>query len=158
MQQYSSLPEQNSSVDKTPTILTTMQQLRAELWLERSLNQLQSRLNDCLLCAYSTVSQAITTEAEIFQTVVNELSMALNSMTVAIALFQQRAKIAQVCYVSGSGSDSPCPQFIVLEQKNQKLQLKLQASRSTVSNDSSYCSNRNGHERRWRNLFGCWSR
>ncbi|MDB9334127.1 hybrid histidine kinase/response regulator HrmK [Nodularia spumigena] len=125
MQQYSSLPEQNSSVDKTPTLLTTMQQLRAELWLERSLNQLQSSLNDCLLCACSTVSQAITTEAEIFQTVVNELSMALNSMTVAIALFQQRAKIAQVCYISGS--DSPCPQFIVLEQKNQKLQLKLQA-------------------------------
>ena len=125
MQQYSSLPEQNSSVDKTPTLLTTMQQLRAELWLERSLNQLQSRLNDCLLSVCSPASQPRTTEAEIFQTVVNELGMALHSMTVAIALFQPRAKIAQVCYVSSS--DSPYPPLIYIEQKDQKLELKLQA-------------------------------
>ncbi|TVP60561.1 MAG: response regulator [Nodularia sp. (in: Bacteria)] len=125
MQQYSSLPEQNSSVDKTPTLLTTMQQLRAELWLERSLNQLQSRLNDCLLSVCSHVSQSRTTEAEIFQTVVNEIGIALNSITVAIALFQPQEKITQVCYVSASSS--PCPQRIFLEQQNKNLQLKLQA-------------------------------
>ncbi|HYW20499.1 MAG TPA: hybrid histidine kinase/response regulator HrmK [Nodularia sp. (in: cyanobacteria)] len=125
MQQYSSLPEQNSSIDQAPTLLTTMQQLRAELWLERSLNQLQSRLNDCLLSACSNVSQSRSTEAEICQTVVNELGMALNSITVAIALFQARAKIAQVRYISCS--DAPCPQLIFLEQKDQKLQLQLQA-------------------------------
>lgn len=125
MQQYSSLPEQNSSVDETPKLLTTMQQLRAELWLERSLNQLQSRLNDCLLSVCSNVSPPGTTEAEIFQTTVNELSIALNSMTVAIALFQPRAKIAQVCYVSCFSS--PCPQLIFIERKDQKLQLQLQA-------------------------------
>ncbi|MBE9201310.1 MULTISPECIES: hybrid histidine kinase/response regulator HrmK [unclassified Nodularia (in: cyanobacteria)] len=125
MQQYSSLPEQNSSVDETPKLLTTMQQLRAELWLERSLNQLQSRLNDCLLSVCSNVSPQGTTEAEIFQTMVNELGIALNSMTVAIALFQPRAKIAQVCYVSCFSS--PCPQLIFIERKDQKLQLQLQA-------------------------------
>ncbi len=124
MQQYSSLPEQNSTVDGTPKLLTTMQQLRAELWLERSLNQLQSRLNDCLLSVCSHVSQSKNTEAEIFQTVVNEIAIALNSITVAIALFQPREKIAQVCYVSCS--DSPCPQLIFLDQKDKKLQLKLQ--------------------------------
>ncbi|MEA5514406.1 hybrid histidine kinase/response regulator HrmK [Nodularia sp. UHCC 0506] len=125
MQQYSSLPEQNSSVDKTPPLLTTMQQLRAELWLERSLNQLQSRLNDCLLSVCSPVLQHRTTEAEIFQAVVDELGMALHSMTVAIALFQPRSKIGQVSYVSCS--DSPYPPLIYLETKDKKLELKLQA-------------------------------
>ncbi|GAX35225.1 hybrid histidine kinase [Nodularia sp. NIES-3585] len=101
-----------------------MQQLRAELWLERSLNQLQSRLNDCLLSVCSNVSQSKTTEAEIFQTLVNEVGIALNSITVAIALFQPLKKIAQVCYVSASSS--PCPQLIFLDQQDKKLQLKLQ--------------------------------
>lgn len=123
MQQHSSLPEPNSSVDATPTLLTTMQQLRAELWLERSLNQLQSRLNDCLLSAYSTVSQCKTTEGEIFQTVVNQISIALNGITVAIALFSERAKMAQVAYISASYS--PCSQLIVLETRNEQLQLQL---------------------------------
>ncbi len=34
MQQYSSLPEQNSQLDANSSILTTIEQLRAELWLE----------------------------------------------------------------------------------------------------------------------------
>ena len=46
MQQYSSLPEQNSQINATPKLLTTIEQLRAQLWLESSLNQLQSRLVD----------------------------------------------------------------------------------------------------------------
>ena len=54
MQQYSSLPEQNSQLDSnSSTILTTIEQLRAELWLERSLNQLQSRLNQCVTLTMS---------------------------------------------------------------------------------------------------------
>ncbi|WP_414544894.1 hybrid histidine kinase/response regulator HrmK [Nostoc sp. CCY0012] len=123
MQQYSSLPEQNSSLDVTPTLLKTIQQLRAELWLERSLNQLQSHLNDRLLCVCSVVSPARTTEAEIFQTVVNQLDIALNSITVAIALFQPQAKIAEVCYVS----PSPCrvAQQPLLQHSQKRLQLKL---------------------------------
>ncbi|MBI1241218.1 hybrid histidine kinase/response regulator HrmK [Umezakia ovalisporum] len=125
MQQYSSLPEQNSSVDETSTLLTTIQQLSAELWLERSLNQLQSRLNDCLLVGYGSVLQCRTTAAEIFQTAVNELSIAFNGMTVAIALFQPKAEIAQICYISYSSS--PSPQFIFLKQEDKKLQWQLQA-------------------------------
>lgn len=123
MQQYSSLPEQNSSANETPTLLTTMQQLRAELWLERSLNRLQSRLSDCLLSLCSNVSQSKTTEAEIFQTLVNELGMALNSVTVAIALLQPQTNMAQICYVSSP----PSPQSISIENKGQKLQWQLQA-------------------------------
>ncbi|MEA5583362.1 hybrid histidine kinase/response regulator HrmK [Nodularia harveyana UHCC-0300] len=125
MQQYSSLPEPNSSVDATPSLLRKMQQFRAELSLERSLNQLQSRLNDCLVSAYSNVSQSRTTEAEIFQTVVNQLSMALNGITVAIALFPARAKMAEVAYISASCS--PYSQ-LVLKTKDQQLQLKLQTA------------------------------
>ena len=54
MQQYSSLQEQNSQLDSnSSTVLTTMEQLQAELWLERSLNQLQSRLNHCLTLTMS---------------------------------------------------------------------------------------------------------
>ncbi|WP_414564406.1 MULTISPECIES: hybrid histidine kinase/response regulator HrmK [unclassified Anabaena] len=123
MQQYSSLPEQNSSLDVTPTLLKTIQQLRAELWLERSLNQLQNLLNDRLLCVCSVVSQARTTEAEIFQTVVNHLDIALNSITVAIALFQPQAKIAEVCYVSGS--PYRVAQQPLLQHSQKRLQLKL---------------------------------
>jgi signal transduction histidine kinase len=125
MQQYSSLPEPNSSVDAPPTLLTTMQQLLAELWLERSLNQLQSRFHDCLLSAYSNLSAARRTEGEIFQTLVNELGMALNTMTVAIALWPGQSTIAEVGYISDYCS--PCPQLIVLETQDQTLRLQLQA-------------------------------
>jgi signal transduction histidine kinase/ActR/RegA family two-component response regulator len=125
MQQYSSLPEPNSSVDAPPTLLTTMQQLLAELWLERSLNQLQSRFHDCLLSAYSNLSQARRTEGEIFQILVNDLGMALNSITVAIALWPGQSKVTQVDYISDFGS--PCPQLIILETPDQTLRLPLQA-------------------------------
>jgi signal transduction histidine kinase len=124
MPQYSSLPEPNSSVDAPPTLLTTMQQLLAELWLERSLNQLQGRFHDCLLSAYSNLSQARRTEGEIFQILVNDLGLALNSMTVAIALWPGQSKIAQVDYISDFCS--PCPQLI-LPTKDQTLRLQLQA-------------------------------
>ncbi|MBW4557235.1 MAG: hybrid histidine kinase/response regulator HrmK [Trichormus sp. ATA11-4-KO1] len=124
MPQYSSLPERNSQIDTTPTVLTTVQQLRAELWLERSLNQLQARLNDCLLSACTTVPQGAATEAEIFQTVVDELDRALNSIRVAIALWQPQQNVAQVCYVSRSSSQ--LPPHPVFQNQGKKLRLKLQ--------------------------------
>lgn len=134
MQQYSSLPEQNSQIDATPTLLKTIQQLRAELWLESSLNQLQSRLNDCLLSACITVPHARAAETEIFQTVVNELNSAVDTSRVAlthcavgIALFQPQETVGTVCYISGSSSPaSQSPLLEVTPKKRKKLRLKLQ--------------------------------
>lgn len=134
MQQYSSLPEQNSQIDATPTLLKTIQQLRAELWLESSLNQLQNRLNDCLLSACITVPQARAAETEIFQTVVNELNsavdtsrLALTQCAVGIALFQPQETVGTVCYISHSPSPASQSPFLELTpKKRKKLRLKLQ--------------------------------
>ncbi|MBD0265968.1 MAG: response regulator, partial [Tolypothrix sp. Co-bin9] len=112
MQQYSSLPEQNSQVDVTTKLLTSIEQLRADLWLECTLNKLQSRLNDCLLCT-------CTTEAEILQTVVNELNSALNASEVAIALFEPQDTVGKICYASH------CPSKLI-SNIGKKLQLSLQ--------------------------------
>ncbi|MBD2388576.1 hybrid histidine kinase/response regulator HrmK [Cylindrospermum sp. FACHB-282] len=126
MQQSSSLPEQNSPIDATPTLLKTIQQIRAELWLESSLNQLQSRLSDCLFSAFTTISQATTTEAEIFQTVVNELNSALSASRVAIALFPPQETVGEICYVSGSPSRRSQRQLLfVMPKTGKKLWLKL---------------------------------
>lgn len=133
MQQSSSLPEQNSPIDATPTLLKTIQQLRAELWLESSLNQLQSRLSDCLFSAFTTISQATATEAEIFQTVVNELNTALNAnrmaftqCAVGIALFQPQETVGEICFVSRSPSRrSQRPLLEVMPKTGKKLWLKL---------------------------------
>ncbi len=133
MQQYSSLPEQNSQIDATPKLLTTIQQLRADLWLEKSLNQLQSRLNDCLLCACNTVPQSLAAEAEIFQTVVNEINVAVETsnvlmqLAVGVALLEPHQTFATVCYVSRSpfsGSQPPLLEVTVTAGK--KLPLRLQ--------------------------------
>ncbi|MBH8556191.1 response regulator [Nostocaceae cyanobacterium CENA357] len=128
MQQYSSLPEQNSQIDTTPTPLIKIQQLRTELWLERSLNQLQSRLNDYLLCASNTGLQAKkATEAEIFQIVTQELDIALNNSRVAIALFQPEKTVSKVCCVSRSPSPGlQCPFVEVIPKKAKHLRLRLQ--------------------------------
>ncbi|MBD2594313.1 response regulator [Nostoc spongiaeforme FACHB-130] len=120
MQQYSSLPEQNSQVDTTPSLLATIQQLRAELWLECSLNKLQSRLNDYLASVSASTVQVEATAAEIFQTVVDELDVALNNSRVAIALPQPQTTLTQVCYVSTSASA-----LEVTPQKSKKLRLQL---------------------------------
>ncbi|MBD2559191.1 MULTISPECIES: hybrid histidine kinase/response regulator HrmK [Nostoc] len=133
MQQYSSLPDQNSQIDATPKLLTTIQQLRAKLWLESSLNQLQSHLNDCLLSACNTVPQAGAAEAEILQTVVNEINSAVHSSNLAftdcavgIALFQPQETVATVCYVSCSLSPKSQPLFLELLTAEKKLLLRLQ--------------------------------
>jgi K+-sensing histidine kinase KdpD len=133
MQQYSSLPDQNSQIDATPKLLTTIQQLRAKLWLESSLNQLQSRLNDYLLSACNTVPQAGAAEAEILQTVVNEIDTAVHSSNLAltvyavgIALFQPQETVATVCYVSRSPSPNSQPLFLEVQTAEKKLLLRLQ--------------------------------
>ncbi|BAY28616.1 hybrid histidine kinase [Nostoc carneum NIES-2107] len=126
MQQYSSLPEQNSQIDTTQTLLTTIQQLRAELWLEGGLNQLQSHLNDCLLSACTTLPQPRATEAEIFQILVNEISHALNTSKVAIALFQPQETTGKIFYVPPSPSRrSQLLHLEALSKKGKKLRLKL---------------------------------
>ncbi|OUL34309.1 hybrid histidine kinase/response regulator HrmK [Nostoc sp. 106C] len=126
MQQYSSLPEQNSQIDATQTLLTTIQQLRAELWLESSLNQLQSHLNDCLLSACTTLPQQRSTEADIFQILVNDLNHALNSTQVAIALFQPQEITGKVCYLSPSPSRrSQLLHLEAISKKGRKLHLRL---------------------------------
>jgi signal transduction histidine kinase len=111
MQQYSSLPERNSQIDITK-LLTSIEQLRADLWLECTLNKLQSRLNDCLL-------STCTTEAEIFQTVVNELNSALNVGEVAIALFQPQETVGKIAYACESSSR-------LISNTVKKLQFSLQ--------------------------------
>ncbi|UKO96415.1 hybrid histidine kinase/response regulator HrmK [Nostoc sp. UHCC 0870] len=121
MQQYSSLPEQNSQVD------ATIQQLRAELWLERSLNQLQRRLNDCLLVVLTDVAQTNSPEAEIWQTVAKEISMALNNSGVAIALCQPQDTVGKVYYISCPPSvDSQAPVVELMLKNGKTLPLKLQ--------------------------------
>ncbi|MCP6761660.1 MAG: hybrid histidine kinase/response regulator HrmK [Fischerella sp. CENA71] len=128
MQQYSSLPEPNSQVDATPTVLTTMQQLQAELWLEQSLSRLQNRLNDCLLSLLSLTSnqQTVTGESEIFQTVVDELNSVLNHTKVAIALVEPQKNVGKVCFVPTSTSrNSPSLVIEGMVEKKKKLPLKL---------------------------------
>ncbi|MBD2603705.1 response regulator [Scytonema hofmannii FACHB-248] len=112
MQQYSSLPERNSQVDISTKLLISIEQLRADLWLECTLNKLQSRLNDCLL-------SSCTTEAEIFQIVVNELNSALNAGEVAIALFQPQETVGKIAYASESSSR-------LISNTVKKLQFSLQ--------------------------------
>jgi signal transduction histidine kinase/CheY-like chemotaxis protein len=132
MQQYSSLPEHNSKIEATP-VLAASQQLRAELWLERSLNQLQSRLSDRLQSAFGKI-QPRTTEADIFQTVVNELDLALNNSSaglpqcaVAIALCQPQTAAGKVYYISRSLSLGYQPLLLEAKPKEKKkLQLQLQ--------------------------------
>ncbi len=133
MQQYSSLPEQNLQIDATPTLLTTIQQLRAELWLEHSLNNLQTHLNDCLLSACTTVPQPRPTEAEILQTLADNLSSALNTSEVAfnqfavgIALFQSQNTVGKLFYISSPSQRSRRPFLEVTDKKGKKLRLRSQ--------------------------------
>ena len=133
MQQYSSLPDQNSQIDATPKLLTTIQQLRAKLWLESSLNQLQSRLNHYLLSACNNVLQAEAAESEVLQAVVNEINSVMNSTNLAltdyavgIAMFQPQETVARVSYVSRSPSQNSQPLFVDVLTAEKKLLLRLQ--------------------------------
>lgn len=105
MQQYSSLPEQNLSVEVTPSPLAVNHDLTAQLWLESSLNKLQNTLNDFLLPTFSSIQQQ--PENEIFQTIARSLVAIVPNSTVAIAVTQVQTKLIQFCYISSySDEDS----------------------------------------------------
>ncbi len=133
MQQYSSLPGQNSQLNaNSSTVLTTIEQLRAELWLERSLNQLQSRFNDCLTLALSDEAQVPRTtngkqasenQAVIFQTVVNELNAAINSNMVAIAIVVPQQPVCKICYIPSTTHSQALPLDVMVSSKVLRLRL-----------------------------------
>ncbi len=135
MQQYSSLPERNSQVDATPTLLTTIEQLRAELWLERSLNQLQCRLRECLISDSTSSENSQVLEAKLFQTAIDELDRTLNSSLVAmlpsrttfcaIALTQFEEAVAKICYVSSSLVSSQHQSMGLVLKTGERVQLNL---------------------------------
>ncbi|MEM7555684.1 MAG: hybrid histidine kinase/response regulator HrmK [Cyanobacteria bacterium P01_A01_bin.84] len=135
MQQYSSLPEKNSQVDVTPNnLLATPQQLRDQLWLESSLNQLLVCLNECLTSACIEKKQTSNLESQIYQVLVSQLHNALSTSRIvitprdsvlAIALPQTDTKLCQVCYVSHSSSNHsqlPFPEVVL--ETGKKLHLK----------------------------------
>ncbi|MEH2256699.1 hybrid histidine kinase/response regulator HrmK [Nostoc sp.] len=135
MQQYSSLPDQNSLIDATSKLLTTIEieELCAQLRLESSLNLLQSRLDDCFPCACNTVPQTEAAQAEFFQTVVNEINIAVDSCNLAltecavgIAMCQPQETVATVCYISCSPSPNSQPLFLEVLTAEKKLLLRLQ--------------------------------
>ncbi len=127
MQQYSSLPEQNSQVDAASTLLTTIERLRDQLWLESCLNELQSRLNECLMSGCSDNLQHL--ESKIFQTVVNQLGLALKSSQVGIAVAQSKEAaairyISTVAFEATSESENAQIEYLKLEQVISTLELK----------------------------------
>jgi signal transduction histidine kinase/CheY-like chemotaxis protein len=131
MQQYSSLPERNSQIDATAALLTTIEQLRAQLWLERSLNQLQRCLNDCLIFDSTIIENPQVLEAKIFQVAVDELKSILNVSQVAIALTQPEKTVAKVCYISPSPSLLPeqhSPLMGLCIKTGERLQLSLESN------------------------------
>ncbi|NJR19029.1 MAG: response regulator [Calothrix sp. CSU_2_0] len=133
MQQYSNLPEKNLQVDEMPKLLNTVQQLRAELCLERGLNKLQSRFNECLISACSQNLQLWQVEAEIFQVVVDELNDILNSSQLslevshcAIALPQIGESVSKISYLpSSSRQDSR--KLPVMLKSQRELHFNLEA-------------------------------
>jgi signal transduction histidine kinase len=134
MQQYSSLPEKNLQVDEMSKLLNAVQQLRAELWLERGLNKLQSRFNECLISACSQNLQHRQLETEIFQVVVDELNDAFNfsqlemlSLEVchcAIALSQTGESTSKISYIPSSRIDSQ--KLPVILKSQQELNFTLE--------------------------------
>jgi len=115
MQQDSSVPEGNveAYANRENTAANTskaleIQQLRGKLWLECCLNQLQHRINNCLTYTFTTEQTANQSEAEIFQAVVNELSLGLGTCPVALVFAEtsgsDRSSKSEpglkVCYVA----------------------------------------------------------
>lgn len=131
MQQYSSLPERNLQIDGKP-LLTTIEHLRYQLWLESSLNQLQIRLKDYLISLATTTSLAIATESDILEIVVSELHKALSDSLiaftqciVAVALFEPEQTIGQISHVSNL---SFTPNIESIPSTGKKLILRLHKS------------------------------
>jgi signal transduction histidine kinase/DNA-binding response OmpR family regulator len=90
MQQFSTL--EGIQVDATPidqkvaSSELQFQQLIADLWLERSFSELQSRINSCLARTRNSQQSLQELESEVFQTLVHQLSVSLKTNKVAIAL------------------------------------------------------------------------
>lgn len=131
MQQSSSLPERNLQIDGKP-LLTTIEHLRYQLWLESSLNQLQIRLKDYLISLATTTSLAIATESDILEIVVNELHKALSDSLiaftqciVAVALFEPEQTIGQISHISNL---SFTPNIESIPTTGKKLILRLHKS------------------------------
>ncbi|PPS42395.1 hypothetical protein B1A85_14230 [Chroococcidiopsis sp. TS-821] len=64
------------------------QQIIADLWLERGLNELQNQINRCLTRAYHSQQALQELEAEVFQILIQQLSISLKTDKVAIAFLQ----------------------------------------------------------------------
>ncbi|MEY3332329.1 MAG: hypothetical protein RLZZ176_629, partial [Cyanobacteriota bacterium] len=131
MQQSSSLPERNLQIDGKP-LLTTIEHLRYQLWLESSLNQLQIRLKDYLISLATTTSLAIATESDILEIVVNELHKALSDSLiaftqciVAVALFEPEQTVGQISHISNL---SFTPNIESIPSTGKKLILRLHKS------------------------------
>ena len=127
MQQYSSLSEQNSEVDQNPKLVVKVEQLRAELWLERSLNKLQNCLNDYLVSVLVKEEKPPILESGIYQVLVNELNSTLNSSRVVIALAQPNTKVCKISYVLRCQKVvSQASSVDVTLKSGKKLKLKLE--------------------------------
>ncbi|MES1024796.1 hybrid histidine kinase/response regulator HrmK [Gloeocapsa sp. BRSZ] len=98
--QQSSTPEE-IRVDATHpeqkvanTEVLQFQQVIADLWLERGLNELQNQINQCLARAYHTQQSLQELEAEVFQALIQQLSVSLKTDKVAIAFLQGWSPLA----------------------------------------------------------------
>lgn len=126
MQHYSSLSEENPEVDKHQMLMVKAERLRAELWLECSLNKLQNCFNDYLVSVSANEEKSSALEPRIYQTLVKELNNALDSSRVAIAASQPNTKTCKISYVSHSHKVTSQPSLLdVTLQSGKKLRLKL---------------------------------
>lgn len=112
MHQHSNMPERihRDAVDiaNQPEALQ-VQQLLADLWLERGLNELQSHLNRCLISAFQNQKSPKAVETEIFQTLVQQLSRIFKTDTVAIAL---PGGLSPLAFMEATGIHESCPSQI----------------------------------------------
>ena len=136
MQKYSSVQKRNfrveqkiDSSDLNRSESLTIHQIEAELWLERNLNQLFVRLNNCL--SSNPAQNANDIEREIYQTLVTQLHLALENIGVAIALADtndNNSKIEssfRVCYTAPTATDYPGWLSTTLLTTKKTLSLRL---------------------------------
>lgn len=109
MQQFSSVPEKKPHFEREPVPAIQYQQVQAQCWLERSLNQLQTRL----FAEMAAVSDC-TCERDIWQILVDELYQALPTAWFAVAESRvdgegdnNSCQIVAVCQVPGSDGGIP---------------------------------------------------
>lgn len=124
MQQYSSLPEQNSEIDAKLSLVGTVEALRFELLLERYLNHIQTSLNDCLRKTLSCNQNPTELENNILQTTVNEVNRALKTSRIAIATRDSKTNVCKIDFVSPSLAQSSKRRFLgILNSPREKLRL-----------------------------------